>query len=70
MTKQLSKAQINTLKVFLADYGVNVSAKRQAKQKAPLTAREVCLKSKWYPKECAEHTRKLGAPYSRYMRLT
>lgn len=70
MTKQLTKAQIDALKVYLADYGLNVSVKRQSKPEAPLTAREVCRKSKWYPKECAEHTRKLGAPYSKYMRLT
>lgn len=32
MTKQLTKEQISALKVFLADYGVNVSVKKPSKK--------------------------------------
>jgi hypothetical protein len=32
MTKQLTQAQIKQLRVFLADYGLNVTARKASKQ--------------------------------------
>jgi len=43
MTKQLSKAQIDAIKVELAKVGLTVTVKR-----APRNAGEILAKSKWY----------------------
>jgi hypothetical protein len=74
MTKQLTPAQIKELRVFLADYGLNVTPKKASKQDerqpwpiGPRVPGKPEIKSKWYrPQTLAA----ISKPYGKSMRLT
>lgn len=61
MTQQLTKAQIDAIKVELAKVGLGVSVLRK-----PKTVGDVIKRSKWYKRPSLA---RLGAPYSRSMRF-
>lgn len=73
MTTQLTRAQINALKVFLADYGVNVSVKRPSKkvlaaaQDAEKLARIQAIEA-WKPKNA--EARQTKANMLKWLRAT
>ena len=75
MTKQLTPAQIKELRVFLADYGLNVTPKKASKQDerqpwpiGPRVPGKPKLKSKWYTPSNSNAV--LSKPYGKNMLLT